>query len=184
MLIDCKTYATMGRIKRSAIKKGEKMASKDRAARKEQKLYWENQLSRRLEVLTEKGLEPGRIAKDPTVKKIRAKMRKTETRLRAIDELAKKNKEMIEAKAAKAEEKTKEKAEAKVETKAKAKAKEKAESKAKTKAKAKTKEKAKAKVETKPKAKEKAEAKTKTQEKGESKAEAKEKSDKAAAPKS
>jgi len=166
----------MGKIKRSAIKKGEKMASKDRATRKEQKLYWENQLSRRLEVLTEKGLEPGRIAKDPTVKKIRAKMRKTETRLRAIDELAKKNKEMIEAKAAKAEEKTKEKAEAKVETKAKAKAKEKAESKAKTKAKAKTKEKAEAKVETK--------AKTKTQEKGESKAEAKEKADKAAAPKS
>ena len=160
------------------------MASKDRAARKEQKLYWENQLSRRLEVLTEKGLESGRIAKDPTVKKIRARLRKTETRLKAIDELAKKNEEMIEAKAAKAEEKTKEKAEAKVETKAKAK--EKAESKAKTKAKAKTKEKAKAKVETKPKAKEKAEAKveTKAKTKTQEKAEAKEKDDKAAAPKS
>ncbi len=97
------------------------MASKDRAARKEQKLYWENQLSRRLEVLTEKGLEPGRIAKDPTVKKIRAKMRKTETRLRAIDELAKKNKEMIEAKAeAKAKTKTQEKGESKAEANAKA----------------------------------------------------------------
>lgn len=148
------------------------MASKDRAERKEQKLYWENQLSRRLEVLTEKGLEPGRIAKDPTVKKIRAKMRKTETRLRAIDELAKKNKEMIEAKAAKA------KAEAKAKTK------EKSESKAKTKAKAKTKKKAEAKVETKAEAKVETKAKTKSQEKGESKAETKEKAEKAAAPKS
>jgi len=124
------------------------MASKDRAARKEQKLYWENQLSRRLEVLTEKGLEPGRIAKDPTVKKIRARLRKTETRLKAIDELAKKNEEMIEAKAAKtkaeAKAKTKEKGEGKVETKAKAKTKtkEKGEAKVVTKAKAKTEEKA------------------------------------------
>ena len=118
------------------------MASKDRAARKEQKLYWENKLSRRLEVLTEKGLEPGRIAKDPTVKKIRARLRKTETRLKAIDELAKKNEEMIEAKAAKAKAeakaKTKEKAKGKVETKAKTKAKtkEKGESKAEAKEKA------------------------------------------------
>ena len=79
------------------------MASKDREARKEQKLYWDNQLSQRLKVLTEKGLEPGRIAKDPIVKKIRAKLRKTETRLKAIDAIAKKNEEMMEAKAAKAE---------------------------------------------------------------------------------
>ena len=111
------------------------MASKDRAARMEQKLQWENQLRRRLEVLAEKGLAPGRIAKDPNVKKIRAKLRKTETRLKAIDALAKKNEEMITAKA---EAKTREKSE----SKAKPGIEEKSKQKPKTEAGAKTQKKA------------------------------------------
>jgi hypothetical protein len=114
------------------------MASKDRAVRMEQKLHWETQLRRRMEVLAEKGLEPGRIAKDPNVKKIRAKLRKTETRLKAIDALARKNEEMIAAKAAKAEAKTREKSE----PKAKAKSEEKIKPKAKTKTGSKTQKKA------------------------------------------
>jgi hypothetical protein len=77
------------------------MASKSKAARVDQKAYWENKLDQRLSVLAEKGLESGRTAKDATVRKLRAKIRKTDARLKAITGLEKKAEEMIQNKAEK-----------------------------------------------------------------------------------
>ena len=81
------------------------MGSKHRAARDEQRLYWENRLSQRLALLTEKGLEPASIAKDPAVRKIRAQIRETAARLSAIDALEKKTAEMAKAEKADASKK-------------------------------------------------------------------------------
>ena len=69
------------------------MASKDKQVRLDQKSYLEEKLNQRLTVLAGKGLLPERIAKDVTVRKIRAKMRKTEGRLKVIAELEKKMEE-------------------------------------------------------------------------------------------
>ena len=69
------------------------MASKDKQVRLDQKSYLEEKLNQRLTVLAGKGLLPGRITKDVTVRKIRAKMRKTEGRLKVIAELEKKMEE-------------------------------------------------------------------------------------------
>ena len=77
------------------------MASKDKQVRLDQKSYLEEKLNQRLTVLADKGLLPGRIAKDTTVKKIRAKMRETEGRLKAIAELEKKMEEKARIKAEK-----------------------------------------------------------------------------------
>ncbi len=62
------------------------MASKDKIARDTQKSYWDGVLSSRLEVLKERGLDKGTIAKDASVKKIRAKIREIGARLTVIDE--------------------------------------------------------------------------------------------------
>ena len=77
------------------------MASKDKQVRLDQKSYLEGKLNQRQTVLTGKGLLPERIAKDVTVRKIRAKMRKTECRLKAITELEKKMEEKARIKAEK-----------------------------------------------------------------------------------
>jgi len=77
------------------------MASKSKASRLEQKAYWEEKLNKRVSFLTEKGLEPGKIAKDTGVKKIRAQMRETEARLKVISDLARKAEEMARIKAEK-----------------------------------------------------------------------------------
>jgi len=62
------------------------MASKEKAARLEQRVYWEEKLNQRLSLLTDKGAEAGKIAKDTTVRKLRAKVRETDKRLKAIEE--------------------------------------------------------------------------------------------------
>ena len=77
------------------------MASKDKVARDAQKTYWEGVLSRRLEVLKESGLEPKEIAKDTSVRKIRAEIRKISARLAVIDKKEKKIEEMARVKAEK-----------------------------------------------------------------------------------
>jgi hypothetical protein len=69
------------------------MASKDKQVRLDQKSYLEEKLNQHLTVLAGKGLLPERIAKDVSVRKIRAKMRKTEGRLKVIAELEKKMEE-------------------------------------------------------------------------------------------
>ncbi len=77
------------------------MASKDKIARDTQKAYWEGVLSRRLEVLNECGLDRGTIAKDVSVKKIRAEIRKIGGRLAVIDKKQGKVAEMARIKAEK-----------------------------------------------------------------------------------
>ncbi|MCK4500217.1 hypothetical protein KAU11_06940 [Candidatus Babeliales bacterium] len=78
------------------------MASKDKSARDSQKTYWEGVLSRRLEVLSESGLERREIAKDTSVRMIRAEIRKIGARLAVIDKKEKKIEEMAKARAEKA----------------------------------------------------------------------------------
>lgn len=78
------------------------MVSKSFESRENQKEYWGNKLDQRLSFLTEKGFEPGKIAKDVTVRKLRAKMRETESRLKTIASREKKVKEMVRIKAEKA----------------------------------------------------------------------------------
>ena len=74
------------------------MASKEKVARLEQKVYWEEKLNQRLSLLADKGSEPEKIAKDTTVKKLRAKMRETDKRLRVIEGKEKKLEEMAKIK--------------------------------------------------------------------------------------
>ena len=91
------------------------MASKSVEARENQKAYWGNKLNQRLSFLTEKGFEPGKIAKDGTVRKLRAKIRETESRLKTIARKQEKVETMAKIKAEKAaapkEEKVKKKKE-------------------------------------------------------------------------
>jgi hypothetical protein len=93
------------------IAKGENMASKEKIVREGQKTYWERKLNQRIEVLKGKEFETDKIEKDTVVKKIRAKIRETKSRLRTIDEKEKKIEEMArireEKKAAPAKVKTK-----------------------------------------------------------------------------
>ena len=78
------------------------MVSKSSEARENQKEYWGSKLNQRLSFLTEKGFEPDKIAKDGTVRKLRAKMRETESRLKSIAIQKKKLEEMAKIKAEKA----------------------------------------------------------------------------------
>ena len=77
------------------------MPSKSREARDEQKKYWEGQLKLRLELLGEKGLPSEKVAKDPMVRKIKAKLRSTGRRMVVIEGRRKKIEEMARIKAEK-----------------------------------------------------------------------------------
>jgi len=86
------------------------MSSKSKAARLSQMSYWEGKLEERLKTLSESVTDPQRLAADPVVKKIRAKIRETQARLRAIEEKEKKNEDMARKKAQKSSAPKKEKA--------------------------------------------------------------------------
>lgn len=75
------------------------MASKEKVARAEQKAYWEEKLNQRLSLLAEKGAGPSKIARDPTVREFRAKIRETENRLKAIEQKEKKVEDMARIRA-------------------------------------------------------------------------------------
>jgi hypothetical protein len=90
--------------------KGEKMPSKSEAARETQREYWQNKLNQRLSFLTDKDMGSSKIIKDATVRKIRAKLRETEGRLKAIADLEKKKEDMARRKAEKKAAPKKEKA--------------------------------------------------------------------------
>ena len=77
------------------------MASKEKAVRIEQKVHWEEKLNQRLSLLADKGAKSEEIAKDTTVRKLRANMRETEKRLKAIEAKEKKLEEMAKIKAEK-----------------------------------------------------------------------------------
>lgn len=86
------------------------MPSKTKEARIDQKGYWEHMLKQRVDFLNEKGTASGKIARDAAVRSIRAKLRKTENRLKAIADLEKKAEEMARTKAEKASTPKKDKA--------------------------------------------------------------------------
>ena len=77
------------------------MASKEKTARLEQRVYWEEKLKQRLSLIADKGAESEKIAKDTTVRKLRAKVRETDKRLKAIEEKEKKLEERAKIKAEK-----------------------------------------------------------------------------------
>lgn len=77
------------------------MPSKSKEARLNQKAYLEYKLNQRLAILSEKGVESGRIVKDPAVKKLRAQLRETEGRLEVIAAGERKTEEMARAKSEK-----------------------------------------------------------------------------------
>jgi hypothetical protein len=85
------------------------MGSNSKESRLAQKVYWERKLDARLSALNSRGLEPGRIAKDSGVRKMRAEIRRAEARLQVIESLGKKAEEMAKAKAKKAAEAKKKK---------------------------------------------------------------------------
>jgi hypothetical protein len=82
-------------------RKGKEMGSKGKEARLEQERYWDEKLKERVSLLAEKGLDADGIAKDVTVRKLRAKIRETGSRLRAIQGKEEKAEEMARTKAEK-----------------------------------------------------------------------------------
>ncbi len=85
------------------------MGSNSKAARLNQMNYWEGKLEQRIKALSDAGKEPQKIATDPVVRKIRAKIRETRARIRVIEEKEKKNEELARRKAQKTSEPKKEK---------------------------------------------------------------------------
>ncbi len=77
------------------------MGSKTKQTREGQKTYWETKLNQRISVLAEKGIESEKIPKDPGVRKIRAKIRKAQGRLKAIADSEKRADEISKIKAEK-----------------------------------------------------------------------------------
>lgn len=82
-------------------RKGKKMGSKGKEARLEQRRYWEEQLTQRLAHLAEKGLDADKISRDVAVRKLRASIRETGQRLKAIEGKEQKAEEMARIKAEK-----------------------------------------------------------------------------------
>jgi archaellum component FlaD/FlaE len=89
------------------------MPSKSRTSREGQLAYWEGRLQDRMGVLSKQGYDQERIAADAAVRGIKAKIRETKQRLRAIDAGEKKIEEMarlkLEKEQAPQEEKSKKK---------------------------------------------------------------------------
>lgn len=77
------------------------MASKTEATRQNQAAYWEGKLAERIALLTGEGLEAKAIAKDPAVKMLKAKIKRSNVRLRTIAAMAQKVEDKARAKAEK-----------------------------------------------------------------------------------
>ena len=78
--------------------KGVAMASKLMKVREDQKAHWELKLKQRLDVLKGNGTSDSRIDKDTVVRKIKAKIKETASRIRAIIAKDEKIKEMARVK--------------------------------------------------------------------------------------
>ncbi len=74
------------------------MASKLMESRQAQKTYWERKLEARRRTLEAQGADAPRIERDPVVRGIKAKIRETSSRLRAIAAKQEKIKEMARMK--------------------------------------------------------------------------------------
>ncbi len=77
------------------------MTSKSEETRANQKEYWEKKLAERIAFLTEKGEEEPAVNKDTAVKMLKAKIKKSNARLRSIAEMTKKTDEKAARKAEK-----------------------------------------------------------------------------------
>ncbi|HDZ89104.1 MAG TPA: hypothetical protein ENH37_00290 [Deltaproteobacteria bacterium] len=75
------------------------VASRAKTVRADQKAYWEEKLNQRLSLLADQGAEPRKVARDTTVRQLRAKLRETEKRLQSIEEKEKKLEELARVKA-------------------------------------------------------------------------------------
>jgi len=75
------------------------MASESRETRLKQKAGWEVKLQKRLALLAEKGTDKKKIARDALVKGLKAKVRESQARLRAIDATEKRTAELATIKA-------------------------------------------------------------------------------------
>jgi len=76
------------------------MSSESRETRLSQKAQWEAQLGRRTALLSGKGIDEKKIARDVLVKKLKAKIRESQVRLDAIAANVKRTEELAAAKAA------------------------------------------------------------------------------------
>jgi len=86
-----------------------KMPSEDKQARETQKQHYQGAIESRRNLLVERGVDKVRITKDPHLKHLRAKLRKTTKRLTALAALEKQKEEMVLRKQQKLEAKTEEK---------------------------------------------------------------------------
>jgi len=75
------------------------MASERRETRLKQKAEWEVKLQKRLALLAEKGADKKKIAGDALVKGLKAKIKESQARLRAIDATEKRTAELATIKA-------------------------------------------------------------------------------------
>jgi len=75
------------------------MTSKGRGTRLNQKAEWEGKLKKRLALLGAKGLDEKKIARDVGIKELKAKIKETQERLRAIDANEKRTAELAASKA-------------------------------------------------------------------------------------
>src|SRR4030042_1231137 len=75
------------------------MASESRETRLKQKAEWEVKLQKRLALFAEKGADKKKIARDALVKGLKAKIKESQARLRAIDATEKRTAELATIKA-------------------------------------------------------------------------------------
>ena len=75
------------------------MTSKSRETRLKQKAEWEGKLQKRLALLGAKGFDEKKIARDVGVKELKAKIKESQVRLRAIDANEKRTAELAAIKA-------------------------------------------------------------------------------------
>jgi hypothetical protein len=75
------------------------MTSKSRATRLNQKAEWDMKLKKRLALLGAKGLDEKQIARDVGIKELKAKIKESQVRLRAIDANEKRTAELAASKA-------------------------------------------------------------------------------------
>ena len=87
------------------------MPSQARSVRETQKDHYERAIERRRSLLIERGADKDRIRKDPHLKHLRAKLRRTAKRIGALQALEKQKEELTLRKQKKLEAKTAEKPE-------------------------------------------------------------------------
>ncbi len=75
------------------------MASESRETRLKQKAEWEVKLQKRLALLAEKGADKKKIVRDMLVKELKAKIKESHVRLRAIEATEKRTAELATIKA-------------------------------------------------------------------------------------